>query len=86
MARARAGDVAAMTLLADCYYFGRDGVERDYGEVLAWLGKAAAKGHGRALFGLGIMHERGHGTPKNLLNALNYYQQAKDKDSTARPR
>ena len=86
MERARAGDVAAMALLADCYYSGRGGIGQDFGEALAWYGKAAAKGHVGALVGVGVMHEYGQGTRVNLLNALNYYQQAKDKDSTARPR
>ena len=86
MEQARAGDAEAMVQLSGCYYLGHGGVERDYGEALAWLGKAAAKGHSRALYCMGVMHEYGQGTRVNLLNALNYYQQAKDKDSTARPR
>ena len=79
MERARAGDVNAMYQLGRCYYSGNDGVARDYGEALAWYGKAAAKGNSTALFILGHMHENGQGTPVNLLNALNYYKQAKDK-------
>ena len=79
MEQARAGDVEAMYNLGQCYYSGKDGVEKDRGEALVWFGKAAAKGHGYALYSIGHMHEYGKGTPKNLLNALNYYKQAKDK-------
>ena len=79
MEKARAGDVEAMFQLGHCYYFGEGGVEKDFGEALVWYGKAAAKGDGNALFMLGRIHEKGEGTPKNLLKALNYYKQAKDK-------
>ena len=84
MDRARAGDAEAMVHLGRSYFWGWYGVERDYGEALVWYGKAAAKGHSTALFMLGLMHEFGQGTPKNLLNALSYYKQANDKglDST----
>ena len=86
MEQARTGDADAMFKLGQCYYIGKDSVKKDYGEALAWFGKAAAKGHSRALYCMGVMHEYGQGTRVTLLNALNYYQQAKDKDSTARPR
>ena len=79
MERARAGDAEAMNRLGDCYYSGRGGVTKDHGEALVWWGKAAAKGHRTALFWLGVMHEDGQGTPRNLLNALSYYKQANDK-------
>ena len=89
MEQARAGDVAAMYRLGACYYFGQGGVSQDYGEALAWYGKAAAKGDGSALYMLGLMHEVGAGTPKNVFNALSYYKQANEKgygstDSIAR--
>ena len=56
MERARAGDAEAMYQLGDCYYVGQGGVAQDDGEALAWYGKAAAKGHGTALYILGLMH------------------------------
>ena len=77
--QARAGDTDAMCDLGDCYYSGSGGVEQDYGEALVWYGKAAAKGRGYALYRLGVMHEKGIGTSMNLLNALVYYKQARDK-------
>ena len=85
MEKARAGDVEAMYNLGVSYYYGDGGVEQASGEALVWWGKAAAKGHSVALYFMGLMHEDGEGTPKNLLNALNYYKQATDKgfDCTA---
>ena len=83
MENARAGDTQAMVQLGGSYFWGICGVKKDYGEALAWYGTAAANGNGKALFKLGTMHENGFGTPKNLLNALNYYNQAKDKGNVA---
>ena len=79
MEKANAGDVEAMYQLGYCYYVGGGGGSVDYGEALVWYSKAAAMGHSTALASLGWMHENGDGTPVNLLIALEYYKQAKDK-------
>ena len=79
-ARAEAGDVEAMYEVGRRYFEPWAFItDRNYAAALAWYGKAAALGHGGALYALGYMHENGHGVPKDLIQALNYYKQAKTK-------
>lgn len=56
---AESGNAQAMFDLYEIYYFGNVGVESDENVAQAWLEKAAAKGHGEALYtqGNNIIYE-----------------------------
>ena len=82
-ALAEAGDVEAMYRVGCFYYKPQTAAftmilngKESCIPALEWHGKAAARGHGGALYALGVMHEQGDGTPKNLFKALSYYKQA----------
>jgi TPR repeat protein len=70
-------------ILADIYQKGRGEYEKyshtTYEEEIKWLEEAAKNGKVEALTQLGINHEYGRGTPKNLDKANNFYKQAAEK-------
>jgi hypothetical protein len=69
--KAEAGDAQAQYELGLAYAqeFERV-VALDYFEAFTWFQKAANKNHRMALYQLGRCHELGHGTDKNLENAI----------------
>lgn len=71
--RAAAGDQAATRQLADMYYAGTGGVERDFREAARWYEKLAKLGDARAQTSLGLMYARGYGVEKNLQLAHRYW-------------
>ena len=75
-AKAKAGDAAAMVQLGNSFYTGKGDVAKDLALALEWLSKAAAAGQKDALRSVGYMHEKGEGTPVNLVRALDFYLQA----------
>ena len=76
VAKAKAGDAMAMVQLGNSYYTGKGDVAKDMVLALEWLSKAAAAGQKDSLRSVGFMHEKGEGTPVNLVRALDFYMQA----------
>lgn len=64
--RSKAGDKAAMRQLAEMYYLGRGGVERNFSEAAVWYEKLAKQGDARAQTSLGLMYARGYGVPQSI--------------------
>ena len=69
---AERGDAEAQNALGFAYETGR-GVDRDYGEALAWYRRAAEQGHAEAQTNAGSLHSRGLGTPRDHAKAAEYY-------------
>jgi uncharacterized protein len=80
-ARAAKGNVDAMFLLGEYYYFGT-GVTRNYTTSLRWLTKAAAKNNINAMLMLGELYENGLGVKKDVKKALEWTKKAALKGSS----
>ncbi len=78
---AESGDEIAMVYLADCYYYGICGANKDGDKAFKWYTEAS-KGEdaeGRANCGLGNCYYAGVGTEQNYELAVSYYQKASEK-------
>ena len=60
----------------DDYYYGRNGVKRDYIKAREYSERAAANGHAGALFRLGVFYDFGEGVKQDYVKAREYYEQA----------
>lgn len=58
------------------YRVGINGKPLDYAQALAWLQKAANKGHLAAMTSIGYMYECGFGVQKDEKTAVNWYRKA----------
>lgn len=58
------------------YYYGRNGVNRDYDKAREYYEQAANRGHAGALRDLGYLYVAGRGVPKDYDKARRYYEQA----------
>jgi TPR repeat protein len=76
---ADAGDVRGLFALGNRLLHGL-GVQRDYGQALAYFRAAADQGFAPAQNQLGLMYERGLGVPKDYLGAMNYFRQAAEQN------
>jgi len=72
-ARSASGDRSATRQLAERYYVGRGGVDRDFGEAARWYEKLAKQGDARAQTSLGLMYARGYGVEKSLPTAHRWW-------------
>jgi uncharacterized protein len=70
---AKSGSPIAQSALAICYLYGCE-VEVNYKEAFRLLSAAADQGASRAVVNLGRMFSEGLGVPKNLREAIRYYQ------------
>ncbi|MBR3570897.1 MAG: toll/interleukin-1 receptor domain-containing protein [Oscillibacter sp.] len=61
------------------YYFGRNGIQRDYVKAKEYYERAAAKGNAGALYGLGAIYSNGYIASIDYAKALDYYEQAAGK-------
>lgn len=52
-------------------------------EALEAFKKAAEAGHSNAMFFLGVMHEKGQGTPVDMEKAMSWYQKSSDLENGA---
>ena len=71
----KAGDIEAMSYLADAYYDG-DKVTQNYFLSAEWYLRAAESGDTYSQTNIGYMYERGLGVAENLERAFYWYQQA----------
>jgi uncharacterized protein len=74
---AAAGNINAMALLASEYTdLGHTCSATDYARGRQWYEKAAAAGHGSAMYNLGQLYEEGTGVRKNFAQARQWYEKA----------
>ncbi|MEZ4490200.1 MAG: tetratricopeptide repeat protein [Cyanobacteriota/Melainabacteria group bacterium] len=74
--RAYFGDTRAKFELAEYYYSGSAGFDKDFDKALYWYRKAAEKKHEGALFALGKIFEEGIIVVPDRRRAMSYYLQA----------
>jgi serine/threonine-protein kinase len=70
------GFAKAEVNLGDMYFYGRGGLSQSYLDAQSWYLKAAQQDSPLAQFRLGVMYEKGLGTNKDVLRAVQYYQSA----------
>ena len=58
------------------FYFGRNGVSKDYAEAAKWYRKAAEQGHLDAQTNLGFCYANGKGVAKDEIEAVKWYRKA----------
>lgn len=75
---AEAGDAEAQYKLGEFYFYGYEGVEKDYELAVKWLRKSANAGYPNAQNFLGYCYEEGLGVEKNLVTAFVLYSKAAD--------
>jgi TPR repeat protein len=78
--KAGAGDAAAQNRLGVVYRQGL-GVERNYGEAIAWFRKAAKQGNPSAMFNLGASYYNGEGLPVDEKAAYGWFSLAAEAGS-----
>ena len=64
----------------DDYYYGRNGVAKDFKQAVFWYRKSASaiQGHPEAQSNLGYCYEKGHGVPKDYKLARYWYKKSAD--------
>ena len=70
------GNIEAMMVLATRYYLGNHGVIQDFGQALELSMKAAVKGHGKAMFRVGMSYIHAKGVAQDLTKAAYWFDQA----------
>jgi len=65
LAKAQAGDAAALVRLGNAYNYGRHGAKQDYAQALIWYRKGAERGDADSEFQLGGLYHFGHGVPQD---------------------
>ncbi len=80
---AEQGDVDAQKGLADCYYYGRLGVCKNYAEAVKWYRKAAEQGNAYAQYSLGYCYKNGDGVSKDLSEAVRLYRKSAEQGYAA---
>ena len=73
---AAGGEFRAMAALASIYASDAFGVTHDYAVSRRWAEKSAALGDLDGMFGLGRLDINGHGAPKNLTSARDWFEKA----------
>lgn len=73
---AQDGDMEALLAVADCYYYGKCGVQRNRVEAFKWYEMAALLDNPTAQFSLGHMYRTGNGAKKNMQKALEWFEKA----------
>ena len=78
-------DPSEMCERGDDFYYGRNGVSRDYAEAVKWYRKAAEQGSADALCNLGYCYEFGcydfEGVSPNITEAVKWYRKAVEQGS-----
>ena len=67
---------AQMVEKGEDYYYGRNGVEKDYSEAVKWYRKAAERGDATGQVNLGYMYKNGLGVEKDFSEAVKWYRMA----------
>jgi TPR repeat protein len=79
LAKAKAGDAAAMSAVGEDYLLG-DGTPSDPAQAMEWIRSAAEKGNGHAMYRLGDIYQMGNvaGVERDLKKSLEWYQRGAD--------
>ena len=81
---AELGMLQAQSKLADIYYYGKLGVDKDYNAAFKWYQKAAERGDGSAQRMSGNMYFKGQGVAQDFDEAWKWYEKAaKNNDAEA---
>ena len=83
---AQEGDVPSQSLLADEFFFGRNGRQRNPTLAVFWYRRAAESGDAAAMYNLAVCLEHGWGTEADRIGAFRYYTRAAGSVSDARLR
>jgi len=75
---AEQGDANAQYDLAECYYYGNNGVRKIVSEAVKWYRKAAEQGHLDAAYSLGYCYYDGQGVAKDYAQAVKWFRKAAD--------
>jgi len=71
------GEAWAQYNVGWCYYYGREGVSKNYSKAFIWFEKSANQGYAEAQYELGKRYECGcGGVTKNISTAIEWYQKA----------
>ena len=68
------------------YFYGNQGIPRDYAQAAAWYRKAADHGNDSAEYLLGQLYEDGQGVPQDYAQAAAWFQRAADQGNTSAQR
>jgi TPR repeat protein len=75
-ARAEKGDAQLQSALGEAFYFGYEGVAKDYVEAVNWFRKAAEQNVAPAQYNLGTCYVLGRGVAKNEVEAVKWFRKA----------
>ena len=78
LAIAQSGDAGAMFDVADAYFYGGSGVEKDMSQFFAWTKKAADAGLPEAMLNLAIAYKDGVGVEKDMSQFSAWTKKAAD--------
>ncbi|XP_048588647.1 protein sel-1 homolog 3 [Nematostella vectensis] len=78
--QAQQGLSEAQSIMADMHYYGKRGFTRDLEEAAKLYQMSAEQGNPEGQFNLGISKLKGHGTKKNVTEAVELIKKAADKD------
>ena len=79
-AQAEKGDAQAQSKLADAYFLGSLGLEKNAMECVKWLRKAAAQDFANAQLNLGNCYLKGQGVEKDVTEAMKWYRKAAEQN------
>lgn len=76
--RAEGGDAAAMAEVGNCYYLGNyaGGVQRDFGQALAWFLRAAEAGDTSVYMNIANIYEKGTAGERSFEKAYDWVKRA----------
>ena len=80
---AERGDVHAQLKMAWAYYWGENGLERDYAQAARYYELAKDAGHVDGQYNLGLMYKNGQGVTKNNETMLSLLRLAAEQNHTA---
>ena len=69
-------DSRALSRKGDDFYYGKNGVSKDYAEAVKWYRKAAEQGYAYAQYSLGYCYECGKGVSVDYAEAVKWYRKA----------
>lgn len=70
------GNARAQFKLGSCYYYGKDGFERNLEQAVIWFQQAAERGNAEAQYSLGTCYKAGRGVIKDAEEAEKWYWEA----------
>ena len=69
-------DSRALSRKGDDFYYGKNGVSKDYAEAVKWYRKTAEQGNASAQFSLGYCYKNGQGVTQDYAEAVKWYMKA----------